>query len=396
MRCGGGQKAEGGDQHGHHDGTQAEDGALDGCLFDGVSAHAHLVDVLQHNDADLDGDAEEGEESDAGGDAAVGAGEEQRGESVHRGHGDGEEDEQGPLAGVEHHVEQDEDDDQRNGQHQHEAARGALLAGILTGPVDLVARRQRDLGVDLADGLFDGGAEVATAHAVLDGDVTLAGLAVDLFGPVLGLDGGQLGEGDALAGGREEADVVDGLLGVAELGKIAKDDVVSGLALEDLSDGVATDGGLDGVLHVGHIDAVARGGLAVDGVVEVGLADDAEEAEVLDALDLTHDGDDLVSLGFQCAQVVAVDFNGELAFDTADGLFDVVGDGLREVPADAWNLAEFGVHGGDQLFLVFSEDGTPLVLGLEIDEVFGVEEAGGICAVVGPPGLADDLGDLGE
>jgi hypothetical protein len=38
---------------------------------------------------------------------------------------------------------------------------------------------------------LDGGTEVAAAHAVLDGDVSLAGLAVDLLGAVLGLDRGE-------------------------------------------------------------------------------------------------------------------------------------------------------------------------------------------------------------
>ena len=35
------------------------------------------------------------------------------------------------------------------------------------------------------------------------------------------------------------------------------------------------------------------------------------------------------------------------------------------------------------------EDRPPLLLGLQVDEVFGVEEAGGVGAVVGPPHLAD-------
>jgi hypothetical protein len=68
----GGQQAEGGDQHGHHDGAEAEDGAFDGGLFDGVAADAHLVDAFEHDDAGLDGDAEEREEADAGRDAEVG------------------------------------------------------------------------------------------------------------------------------------------------------------------------------------------------------------------------------------------------------------------------------------------------------------------------------------
>jgi hypothetical protein len=42
------------------------------------------------------------------------------------------------------------------------------------------------------------------------------------------------------------------------------------------------------------------------------------------------------------------------------------------------------------------EDRAPLLLRLQVDEVFGVEEAGGVGAVVGPADLADDLGHLGE
>ena len=107
----------------------------------------------------------------------------------------------------------------------------SLLALVLAGPVDLVAGGKFDLRVDLADGLFDGRAEVAVADAVLDGDVALAAFAVDLFGAVFGLDGGELGEGDTLAGGREKANVVDRLLGVAILRQVADDDVVAGLTL---------------------------------------------------------------------------------------------------------------------------------------------------------------------
>ena len=54
-------------------------------------------------------------------------------------------------------------------------------------------------------------------------------------------------------------------------------------------------------------------------------------------------------------------------------------------------LLEFLVHRGDQCFLVLMEDGTPLLLRLQIDEVLGVEEAGSVGAVVGPAGLADHL-----
>ena len=143
---------------------------------------------------------------------------------------------------------------------------------------------------------------------------------------------------DAFAGGREQADIFDGLAGVAILLLIAQGDVEARLALLHLGDGVGADGGLDRVLNVGNVDAPARGGVAVDGEVQVGLADDAEDAQILDAFDRGHLRLDLFGLVLQRAQIVAVELDGQLALDAGDGLFHVVGDGLRVVPDDAGEL----------------------------------------------------------
>ena len=78
----GGEEAEHGDEHGHEDGAEAEDGAFDGGFEDGVAVDAELVHVLEHDDAGLDGDAEEREEAYAGGDGEVGVGEEERHEAA--------------------------------------------------------------------------------------------------------------------------------------------------------------------------------------------------------------------------------------------------------------------------------------------------------------------------
>ena len=57
-------------------------------------------------------------------------------------------------------------------------------------------------------------------------------------------------------------------------------------------------------------------------------------------------------------------------------------------------LLELVVHGGDQLFFVLMKHRPPLLFRLQVDEVFGVEEAGGVGAVVGPPDLARHLRDF--
>ena len=178
---------------------------------------------------------------------------------------------------------------------------------------------------------------------------------------------------------------------VAVLRQIAQHQVVARLALQHLGEGVAAHGGLDGILHVGDVDLVARGLLAVHREVQVGLAEDAKDSEVLDSFDLAHDVDDLSALSSRVLQVVAIDLRGQLAFHAADRLFHVVLDGLGEAPDHAGNLLQLAVHGGDQFVLVLVKDGPPLFLGLQVDEVFGVEEARGVGSVVRPPDLARAL-----
>ena len=78
VRGSGGKQAKRSHQHCHHDGAEPQNGPFDGRLLDGVTAGAHLVDVLEHDDAGLHGDAEEREEANAGGNAEVGMGEQQR------------------------------------------------------------------------------------------------------------------------------------------------------------------------------------------------------------------------------------------------------------------------------------------------------------------------------
>ena len=91
---------------------------------------------------------------------------------------------------------------------------------------------------------------------------------------------------------------------------------------------------------------------------------------------------------FQQLQVVAVDLHREFALDAADRFLHVVGDGLGEVPDHAGNLVQLRFIAAISSLFVLVEDGSPLVLGLQIDEVLGVEESGRVGAVVGAADLA--------
>src|SRR5262249_1204278 len=178
---------------------------------------------------------------------------------------------------------------------------------------------QLHLRVDFAHGFFHGAAEIAAAHAVFERDVAVVPFARNLGCAIDHLDLAELRERDALAGGREQPDLLDGFLRIAIGLFVAGDKIVTALALQHLRDGIAADCGLDGVLHIGDVDSVAGGGATVHGEVEIGLADYAEHAEIGDSADAGEDSQNLVTQSLQLTQIRAVDLNGELAFDATDG-----------------------------------------------------------------------------
>src|SRR5579863_5119350 len=198
---GGGQQSEGGDEHGHHDGTKAEHGALDGRVFDRKAADAKLVDVFEHDDAGLHGHAEQRQESDTGGDAEVGAGEQEGDQAADGRDRDIRHDQGRPFHRLEHGVEDDEDDQNGDGQHDQQARVGPLLAGVFALPFEVISGGQLHLLADFGDGFFDGAAQVAAADAVFDGDVALVSLPVNFRAAVGNLNLAELRQRHELAGG---------------------------------------------------------------------------------------------------------------------------------------------------------------------------------------------------
>jgi hypothetical protein len=84
------------------------------------------------------------------------------------------------------------------------------------------------------------------------------------------------------------------------------------------------------------------------------------------------------------------------AFRAGHRFIHVVLNGLGEIPESPWVFLQFAIHRGDQLLFILMKDGPPLVLGLQVDEIFRVAESSRVGSIVGRAGLRDDLGDLGE
>ena len=118
-----------------------------------------------------------------------------------------------------------------------------------------------------------------------------------------------------------------------------QDDVVELLPLDHLRERPAADGDLDHRLHVGHVDPVSGARPAVDLDLQVGLADDVEQPDVLDPRDRPQDVDDPLADLLQLLQVVAEELDRVGPLDAREGLLDVVADELREVEVDPRELA---------------------------------------------------------
>ena len=50
-------------------------------------------------------------------------------------------------------------------------------------------------------------------------------------------------------------------------------------------------------------------------------------------------------------------------------------------------VLKLAIHGADEFFFILVEHSAPAVFGLEVDEIFGVEESGGVGSVIRAPDL---------
>ena len=88
------------------------------------------------------------------------------------------------LSGAKHRVENYENYQQGDGDHDHQAFLGALLAFVFAGPVYVVADWEFYAGFYLLHGFFYSAAQVAATDAVFNGDVSGIFFAVDFGGAV--------------------------------------------------------------------------------------------------------------------------------------------------------------------------------------------------------------------
>src|SRR5271166_3828853 len=376
------QQTQGRNQHGHGDGPKSQNCAFHRRLLNVVTASPKLIDIFNHDDPDLHRYPEERQEADARRHTEVRVRNQERQQSADRRHGDVGQDQQRPFHRLEHRVQDDVDEKDRQRQYKQQAPLRALRAFVFASPIDGVADRQLDRGIDLLHCFFDGTAQISTTHAELDGNVSRIRLTIDFRSAIHHIYFRELRQRNPLTRGSEQTDLLNGFLRVSIGRQVTEYQIVSLFPQQHLAESVTSHRGLNCILDVGDIDRVARSLIAVHGEVEVGLADNPKHSQVLHALNILHDGDDLVRLGFERFQVVSINLDCQFALDTAHRFFHVVRNRLREVPGDSGNFFQLAAHRRDQPLFVLTEDRAPLCLGQQINEVFGIEKACGVSAII--------------
>ena len=182
---------------------------------------------------------------------------------------------------------------------------------------------------------------------------------------------------------------------VAELLFQAHHQVELLFALHHLRRGRPADGRLDQAVDVGDVQAVAGDLGAVDVHGQARLAEFLDQRDVFDPAHAFQDVLDRLAFGFQRLQVRPEDLDRQRAFQAGFGFIHGVFGRLRVVEDDAGKRLELLVDGLDQLRLGAIRP-LPFAVGLEPDEEFHVEKAGGVRAVVRPAMLGGDDGDFGE
>src|SRR5215831_15472884 len=261
-------------------------------LDGGHALGPHLVVVGNDQDAIHDGDAEQRDKAHGSGYAEIQSRDEQANDAAGDCKGNAEQSEQTVAQRVEKPIEQYQDQDQAQGNDDGEALLCLLQGFELAGPFDAIAVRQSNVVGNARLSFGNRTAEIPITDAEFHGDEALVALVINVGCAGIERYLGKLGQGNVGVGSsRRLISDLEGTNGVDVLpilGSQPHRDIELSIALEQRGRDLATHGRLDDARDVAGVEAISRRGIAIDLDIQVGLAEDAENAEVRHALDLPH------------------------------------------------------------------------------------------------------------
>lgn len=361
----------------------------------GLEAFNGFVEVDDHDDAGLDGDAEEGDVADPDGDGERVAVERLEEDRTAEGEGHGEDDMGGLDGVVVGDVEEEEDHEQGDGDDEEQGASGAEQVFEFAAVFEGDAGREMGLesGFKTKAHLIDEGAEVTAADVGGDEDAETAVFGGDFAGAEVASDAGDLGEGHGASVHSSDGQVTETF---DVLALVALESDLNGepfAAIDDGSDVEAADAGFDGFEDVPCGDSGTGGPGAIDLDFEVGFALDAGGGDPGGPGHIPEDAFGFERPVLEGFEVVAEEFHTELGADAGGDHQHPVFDGLKKSGGvsgdDGQGLLKLGDEG------VRGDAGSPFGAGFELDRGFDHLDRGGVGGRLGTAefsGSADDFG----
>ena len=177
---GGGKKAEAGDESGHHDRAEAQEGGVARSLPNGTAFETKFVDVADENYGSFDADAHESEKAKDAGNAEGSVGQ-LEGDERAEGFGDDDADGDGKREFEVVVQGKKDEEDQKYGERADdiELGLGFEKFAVFAAPIKMVALRERDVFGDGGLAGLDDALEIAAGDGKLDVDVARIAFAID-------------------------------------------------------------------------------------------------------------------------------------------------------------------------------------------------------------------------
>jgi len=383
-----GHQAQGSDGGGHEHRAQTPLRPIPHHLIQGQALGLELVEIGDHYHPVQHRNTQEGDEAHGGGHGQVLAGNEQGQHATHQGEGDHAQDQTGLTQGTEGGKEEQENQPQGHGHHQHEALGGPLLVFKLAAPDNVITGGQLDFLGHPGLGVLDEADQIPAPHIGLDDHVALGVFPIHLHRPFHPLQTGHLGQGHGASIGQGKAQVGKAVHAGLEVSPAPQQHRGAPSRLHHLTGGETFQQGLEGVLDLFHGQAQAAHRQPVQihlQVLDPGIFLGEGVFRSRHGLD---DGHGLVRQLVEPVQVRTENFDGDVPPYPGKHFRNPHVDGLGEAVGDAREVGHDPPHLVREPILVRL---TPLVHGLEHQEGIRFIEAHGVQADFIRPYPGDDF-----
>ena len=236
--------------------------------------------------------------------------------------------------------EEEEDQGQCNRHNNHEPRIGPFHIFERTAPDNAVPFRQAELGSELRPPFIYDTTDIPAHDVEADVDAASDLLATDTSWAFAHLNFSQITHGNECTRGGFHADFSDGCHTIPVRFRKSQRELKPPLAFIDLRRHSPADRGRDDLLHVSDVDAETGDLLPINVDDHIGLPGDLFDLDILHAIDLLHQGRNLLRLVPEHIEVVSEQLDGALGSDAGDQLIHSLLNRLAHEDGDAGDFGQ--------------------------------------------------------